>query len=31
MIREPIVTAMPPAFPSIVWTSPVWTPARTSI
>ena len=30
-IRAPIATAMPPDFPSIVSTSPVWTPARTSI
>ena len=28
--RAPMFTAIPPTFPSIVSTSPVWTPARTS-
>ena len=30
-IRAPITTAMPPALPAIVSTSPVWTPARISM
>ena len=29
-IRDPMATPIPPTLPSIVSTSPVWTPARTS-
>ena len=29
-MRAPMMTAMPPALPAIVSTSPVWRPARTS-